>query len=54
LPEKAEDDEVIKLEGNQTIYDVKTFDESPIVPTPTTDYQVASKKYVDDNLSPSR
>lgn len=26
-----------------------TFIESPIVPTPTTDYQVATKKYVDDS-----
>lgn len=33
----------------QTIYGVKTFDSSPIVPEPTTDSQVATKKYVDDN-----
>lgn len=33
----------------QTIAGVKTFSDSPIVPTPTTDYQAATKKYVDDN-----
>ena len=33
----------------QTIAWVKTFSSSPIVPTPTTDYQTATKKYVDDN-----
>ena len=34
---------------NQTIDWVKTFTSSPIVPTPTTDMEVATKKYVDDN-----
>ena len=34
---------------NQTIDWVKTFSSSPIVPTPTTDMEVATKKYVDDN-----
>ena len=33
----------------QNIAGVKTFSSSPIVPTPTTDMQVATKKYVDDN-----
>ena len=33
----------------QTIGGVKTFSSSPIVPTPTTDLQAATKKYVDDN-----
>ena len=37
----------VKLTGNQTLENVKTFTSSPIVPTPTTDYQVATKKYVD-------
>lgn len=36
------------LTGNQTIAGVKTFSSSPVVPTPTTDFQVATKKYVDD------
>ena len=34
--------------GDQTIAGVKTFSSSPIVPTPTTETQVANKKYVDD------
>ena len=42
-------DSAVKLTGDQTIEDVKTFTSSPIVPTPTTDFQVATKKYVDDN-----
>ena len=33
----------------QTIAWVKTFSSSPVVPTPTTDMQTATKKYVDDN-----
>lgn len=35
----------------QSIYGVKTFNNFPITPSsaPTTDYQVANKKYVDDN-----
>lgn len=39
------------LVGNQTIAGVKTFSSSPIVPTPTTDMQTSTKKYVDDNIS---
>ena len=46
---KADDNAVVKLAGAQTVAGVKTFSDSPIVPTPTTDYQVATKKYVDDN-----
>ena len=38
----------VKLTGNQTIAGIKTFTSSPIVPTPTTDFQVATKKYVDE------
>lgn len=39
----------LQTTGNQTITaGVKTFVVSPIVPTPTTDYQPATKKYVDD------
>ena len=33
--------------GNETIAGVKSFTLSPIVPTPTTDFQVATKQYVD-------
>lgn len=38
---------LVKTTGDQSIAGVKTFTESPIVPTPTTDYQVATKEYVD-------
>ena len=41
--------EAVLLTGDQTIAGVKTFSSSPIVPTPTTDYQAATKKYMDDN-----
>jgi hypothetical protein len=33
----------------QDITEIKTFTVSPIVPTPTTDFQASTKKYVDDN-----
>lgn len=41
----------VLADGTQTINDVKTFTSFPITPSsaPTTDYQVANKKYVDDN-----
>jgi hypothetical protein len=41
----------VLLTGNQTIAGVKTFSSFPVTPSsdPTTDYQVATKKYVDDN-----
>lgn len=41
----------VKLTGAQEIADVKTFTSFPITPSsaPTTDYQTANKKYVDDN-----
>ena len=41
----------VKLTGDQTVAGVKTFNSSPVVPTPTTDYQVANKKYVDVSIS---
>lgn len=50
IAEKAQDDTVVKLTGNQTVGWIKTFSSSPIVPTPTTDYQATTKKYVDDTL----
>ena len=43
----VEDSTAVKLTGNQTISGVKTFSSSPIVPTPTTNFQVATKAYVD-------
>ena len=38
----------VKLTGNQTIADVKTFTSSPIVPTPTTEGDAVNKQYVDN------
>lgn len=41
----------VALTGNQTVAGVKTFTSFPVTPSsaPTTDYEVANKKYVDDN-----
>ena len=44
------DSTVVKLTGNQTIEDVKTFMSSPIVPTPTAVNQAVNKQYVDNNM----
>ena len=41
----------IKTSGVQTINGVKTFTESPIIPTPTLDMQPTNKKYVSDNFA---
>ena len=40
---------LMRLTGNQTVAGIKTFSSSPVVPTPTTDFEAATKKYVDDN-----
>ena len=47
------DNTVVKLTGSQNIGGVKTFSDFPVTPssTPTSDYEVANKKYVDDSLS---
>lgn len=44
-------DTKVSLTGAQTIAGIKTFSSFPATPStaPTTDYQVANKKYVDDN-----
>lgn len=39
--------------GNETVAGIKTFSSSPIVPTPTTDYQASTRKFVVDNSSTS-
>jgi hypothetical protein len=41
----------VALSGNQTVGGIKTFSSFPVTPSsaPTTNYQVANKKYVDDN-----
>lgn len=49
LDAKANDADVVHDTGNETVAGIKTFSSSPIVPTPTTDFQAATKKYVDDN-----
>ena len=43
----------LNLSTNQTIASgaIKTFTTSPIVPTPTTNFQASTKKYVDDEVS---
>jgi hypothetical protein len=50
---KADDNAVVKLTGNQTVAGIKTFSSFPVTPssTPTTQFQVANKVYVDNNLS---
>jgi hypothetical protein len=47
-PVMANDADVVKLTGNQTVGGVKTFSLSPTGPEPTTDSQMAVKSYVDD------
>ncbi len=49
ITDETPSDIYVALTEDQTIEGIKTFNESPIVPEPTTDLQVATKKYVDDN-----
>lgn len=51
LNAKANDSDVVKLTGNQTVSGVKTFNSSPSVPTPTNNSDAATKKYVDDAIA---
>jgi hypothetical protein len=46
---KATDETKVSKTWDETIAWIKTFSSSPIIPTPTTDMQPATKKYVDDN-----
>ena len=48
---KAADSAVVHNTDAETVAGVKTFTSSPLVPTPTTDYQASTKKYVDDSVS---
>lgn len=50
---KSDWEQVVFTYGDQTIAGVKTFTSFPVGPSaaPTTDYQFANKKYVDDQLS---
>lgn len=49
----AADSAVVHLTGTETVAGVKTFSSSPVVPTPTTSGQVATKGYVDTHVLPS-
>lgn len=54
MTQRATTDELntkVSLTGNQTIAGTKTFSSFPVTPSaaPTANYQVANKKYVDDN-----
>lgn len=44
----------VMTSGAQSVGGIKTFTDFPVTPSsaPTTDYQVANKKYVDDHVSP--
>jgi hypothetical protein len=46
----------VTVTGNQTIAGVKTFTSFPVLPSssPSTDYQAATKKYVDDRTQPAQ
>ena len=48
--DKADDSTVVHNTGDEAVAWVKTFPSSPIVPTPTTDFQASTKKYVDDEI----
>jgi|GEM_PF-1529055 len=50
LAGKATDTTVVHNTGAETVAGVKTFSSSPIVPTPTTGTQAATKAYVDSNV----
>lgn len=51
LASKAEDTSVIHTTGNETISGTKTFNSSPIVPTPGSATAAANKSYVDAAVS---
>jgi len=49
LAAKADDTTVVHNIGNETVAGIKTFTSSPVVPTPASSNQAASKTYVDSN-----
>lgn len=42
--------QLVNITGNQTKDGILTFSSSPIVPTPTTDFQASTKLYVDEKV----
>jgi lysophospholipase L1-like esterase len=55
IPDPATNATMVVTEGAQTVNGVKTFGSFPVTPSsaPTTDYQAANKKYVDDAAAPA-
>src|SRR5687768_10900716 len=51
LSTKADDSGVVHTTGDESVGGIKTFTSSPIVPTPTTNSQAATKQYVDSTAS---
>jgi len=51
IASKADDNAVVHNTGNESISGTKTFQTSPVVPTPTLGSQVANKSYVDSTVS---
>nr|DAR57087.1 MAG TPA: tail protein [Caudoviricetes sp.] len=51
IPDPGNNASFVMTEGAQTVNGIKTFGSFPVTPSsaPTTDYQVANKKYVDDH-----
>ena len=49
--QSSRNDATVNLTGDQTVAGIKTFSSSPIVPTPTTNLQASTKKYVDDTVA---
>ena len=41
----------VNIDMDQIINGIKTFNNSPIVPNPTTSFQAVNKKYTDDTIS---
>jgi hypothetical protein len=50
IAEKAQDDEVVKLVGDQTISDIKTFEESPQVPAGVNPNDAVNKWQLDSEI----
>lgn len=48
---KASDSAVVHNTGDETIAGIKTFNSSPLIPTPTSGTQAANKSYVDTTVS---